>query len=151
MYWGPKSIVEVPYNGTAPMITDVIGGHVTLGLAPVATELPHVKNGTMKVLAVLTNRRDASMPHVPTMEQEGYPVYGTGWTGLMVSRRTPQPIFDAIASAVKAVSADESLRSSIVANGGQPIFNAPEAFEMEVRREMEYLAPIMAKYPPVNR
>ncbi len=148
---GLKSIVRVPYNGTAPLITDVIGGHVTAGLAPVATELPHVKSGTLKVLAVLTKDRADSMPQVPTMEQEGYAVYGTGWTGLMVSRGTPQPVFDAIVSAVKAASANESLRSSIAASGGQPIFNTPEAFESELQREIDYLAPILAKYPPVDK
>ena len=148
---GLKNIVRVPYNGTAPLITDVIGGHVTIGLAPVATELPHVRNGTMKVMAVLTTNRADSMPQVPTMEQEGYPVYGTGWTGLMVSRGTPQPIFDAIASAVRVVSANESLRSSIAASGGQSIFNTPEAFESELQREIDYLAPILAKYPPLDK
>jgi len=85
------------------------------------------------------------------MEQEGYPVYGTGWTGLMVSRGTPPPVFDAIVAAVKAVSADESLRSAIAASGGQPIFNTPEAFETEVRGEIAYLAPILAKYPPMEK
>lgn len=148
---GLKSIVRVPYNGTAPLMIDVIGGHVTVGLAPVATQFPHVKNGTLKVFAVLTRDRAGSMPQVPTMEQEGYPVYGTGWTGLMVSRSTPPPIFDAIASAVKAVSANESLRSSIAASGGQAIFNTPEAFEMEVQGEIDYLAPILTKYPPLNK
>lgn len=148
---GLKDAVRVPFNGTGPMITSVIGGHVTLGLAPLHMQTPHARSGTLKVLAIVSKDRAGTMPQIPTLEQEGYPVYGTGWIGLMVSRATPQPVFEAISSAVSAVASNEALRASIVASGGYPIFSTPAQFETDLKHEIEYLDPIMVKYPPVNK
>jgi tripartite-type tricarboxylate transporter receptor subunit TctC len=141
------SAVFVPYKGTAPMMTDVLGGHVTMGLPSTAFAMPHIQRGTFKILAVGSRKRFPLLPDVPTLAEQGYNVNADTWYGMMVAKDTPQPVFDAIVSSVKAVSKDPALLASIHTNGGQPIFNSPEEFEVEVQQERQLLEPIMIKYP----
>jgi tripartite-type tricarboxylate transporter receptor subunit TctC len=144
---GVGSAVFVPYKGTAPMMTDVLGGHVTMGLPSTAFAIPHIERGTFKILAVGSQKRFHLLPNVPTLAEQGYNVNADTWYGMMVAKETPQAAFDAIVSSVKAVSKDSALLASIHTNGGQPIFNSPEEFEAEVRQELQLLRPILQKYP----
>jgi tripartite-type tricarboxylate transporter receptor subunit TctC len=142
-----RSAVFVPYKGTAPMMTEVLGGHVTMGMPSTAFAIPHIERGTFKIFAVGSRKRFHLLPNVPTLAEQGFNVNADTWYGMMVAKDTPQAVFDAIVSSVKAVSKDPGLLQSIHVNGGQPIFSTPEEFEADVQQELQLLRPIMQKYP----
>ncbi len=144
---GVSNAVKIPYKGTTPMITDVIGGHVTLGLVTVASGAPHLKSGALKFLAIGSLDRFAAVPGVQTMQEQGYPVHLDTWYGIMVGRNTPQPVVDAIDAGIRAVSRDPGLLKAIDAGGGAPIFAGPQQFQREVEDELKSLTPLLAKLP----
>ncbi len=139
-----KNAIHAPYKGTTPMITDVMGGHITMGLVTVAAGLPHLKSGALKFLAIGSRERFPAAKDTPTMVEQGYPVEAGTWFGIMVARDTPSPIVDAIAAGIRAVSQDPELLKAIETNGGAPIFNSPQQFQREVEEEARALAPVLA-------
>jgi tripartite-type tricarboxylate transporter receptor subunit TctC len=143
---GVKNAVQVPYKGTAPMMTDLLGGHLKMGIPSASSGIPHLKNGTIKILAVGGVRRFPALPNVPTLEESGFNVLGDTWYGLMVARGTPNDVFEAIVTAVQSVSKKPELLAIIESNGGLPVFSTPAEFTEDVRRESDYLAPLGARY-----
>ena len=140
-------VINAPYKGPAPMMTDLLGGHITMALPAVASGLPHYKSGGLRFLAVGSAERFKLMPNIPTLVESGYQVFGDSWYGLMVSKDTPQPVFNAIVEAVKAVSTNPALLASIESNAGQPVFSSPERFAADVAKESAYLNGLLTKYP----
>ena len=145
---GIPEAVNINYKGTAPMLTDVLGGHVSLGIVAVTAVQSHQRAGTLKVLNVGSTERYRQMPNVPTLRESGIDLTADTWYGLMVPAGTPPAIFDAIAAAVKAVSTDPQLLATIEQNGGQALFTDPGAFAEHVRNEAQELDRLLKKYPP---
>lgn len=141
---GVKSAVHVPYKGTTPMITDVMGGHIAMGLATIAAGMPHLKSGALKFLAIGSRERFPAAKDIQTMYEQGYPVDAGTWFGIMVARDTPQPVVDAIAAGIRALAQDAELLKAIETSGGAPIFNTPAQFQREVEEEARALAPVLA-------
>ncbi len=139
--------VHAPYKGTGPMMNDLLGGHITMGLPAVSSGLPHYRNGRLKYLAVGTTERFNKLPNVQTLTEAGYNVIGDSWFGLMVPKDTPPRIFDGIWEAVKAISKNPALLATIEGGAALPVFSDPAAFALEVTQEMLVLEPLMAKYP----
>ncbi|MGE4241793.1 tripartite tricarboxylate transporter substrate binding protein [Ramlibacter sp.] len=145
---GLKDIaVHAPYKGTGPMMNDLLGGHITMGLPAVSSGLPQYRNGKLKYLAVGSAERFNMLPNVPTLKESGYNVLGNSWFGLMVSKDTPQRTFDAIWDAVKTISRSPALLATIEGGAALPVFSDPAAFAQEVKQEMLVLEPLMAKFP----
>lgn len=142
---GVANSVNVSYKGTTPMITDVIGGHITMGLITVSSATSHVRSGALKLLAIGSRERFPAAKDVPTMLEQGYPVQADTWYGIMVARDTPQPVVDAIVAGIGAVSRDPELLRAIDAGGGAPILNSPQQFQREVEEEIDKLAPMLGK------
>jgi len=141
-------VVHAPYKGTGPMMTDLLGGHITLGLPAVASGLPHFKSGKLKFLAVGSPERFSMVPHVQTLVEGGLQVYGNSWYGLMVHKDTPAPIFSAIVDAVKAASKNQALLNIIESNAALPDFSDPVKFAEDVRKETIQMEALMLKFPP---
>ncbi len=138
--------VNVPYRGTAPMMTDVLGSHIAMAVPAVTSSLGQIKGGAFRALAVGSKMRFDQLPDVPTLVELKYPVQGETWYGLLVAKKTPQPAFERIVQAVRAVSTDESLRAQIRAEGGTPVFNTPDVFQREVEQESEQLNTLLDRY-----
>ena len=144
---GLKDALQVSYKGTAPMITDLVGGHVKLALPAVPTALPLHRNGQLKVLAVGSPKRFPALPEVPTLVESGFPVFGESWYGLMVHKDVPEAVFNRIYEAVRVAAKDERLNTAIDNAGGVAVVGSPAEFKEDVRKEIEYLDGIAAKYP----
>jgi tripartite-type tricarboxylate transporter receptor subunit TctC len=144
---GLTKSVNVNYKGGGPMLNDLLGGHVTMVLPSVASGQRFVQQGQMKFLAVGSVERFPLVPTVPTLVEQGFKVFGDSWYGLMVAKDTPPQAFNAIVEGIKAVAKDKGLVDSIESNGGTPVFSTPEQFNEYARKERQYLAPLMAKYP----
>jgi len=143
---GVSDAVNVPYKGTAPMMTDVAGGHISMAVPAVTSSLAQIKGGLFHLLAVGSDKRSGQVPDVPTLVESGYDVHGETWYGLLVSKDTPQDAFDGIVSGIRHASQDRELIERIKGDGGEPVFSTPEAFAQEVRDESRRLDTLLDKY-----
>ena len=142
-----KDAVAVNYKGTAPMITDLIGGHITMGLPAVSASLQHVRAGSLRILAVGSSERFGPMKDVPTLIEQGFPVTGEAWYGVMVSKQTPAPILAEIVKGLQGVARDPEILKAIDTAGAEPVFSAPDAFAEHVERETRELDALIARFP----
>nr|MBF0686025.1 tripartite tricarboxylate transporter substrate binding protein [Pseudomonas sp.] len=97
-------MVHVPYKGAAPLVTDVLGGHVTVGLADVTTSAAHVKAGKARVLAVDGASRVAIAPDAPQMKELGYEGFeSNGWFGFLAPAKTPEPVVQKLSTEINRI------------------------------------------------
>jgi tripartite-type tricarboxylate transporter receptor subunit TctC len=109
---------HVPYRGTGPLITDLIGGQVQLAFVSISQVAPQVKAGTLRALAVSTPARTAALPDVPTLAESGAPGYSfDAWIAMIGPAGLPKAIVDADYQAVKAALASPEAQASLTAQG----------------------------------
>ena len=130
-------ILHVPYKGGGPMMTDMLGGHLSLGFTSVLTALPHMKSGKLVMLAAGSPKRSPIVPEVPTLNEAALPGYeANAWYGVFGPAGMPAEIAAKIQGDITRVLAEPAMREKIVAQGGEPIGNTPAEFDAFVRREM---------------
>jgi tripartite-type tricarboxylate transporter receptor subunit TctC len=137
-------LLHVPYKGSSPSISDLIGGRVMLTMDSLLQSLPHVKAGRLKALAVLGPKRTALLPEVPTIAESGLPGYAlTNWFGLLAPAATPKEIVAKIhADAVKALK-EPDINKKIADLGADVVGNTPEEFGAALRAESAQWAEII--------
>lgn len=130
-------ILHVPYKGSAPAMTDVLGGQVQLMFADGPTAVPQVKGGKVKALAVAQAKRSALVPDVPNAGEAGLPGYDAySWAGFVAPAGTPAEVVARLnAEIVKALSAPD-MRDALLTRGAEPQPGTPEQFAAFVRAEM---------------
>ena len=111
-------MVTVAYKGTAPLTSDMLGGHVQIGFNTIPPTLGNIRAGTLRALAVTTPARTALLPEVPTMAEAGVPASEAGlYFGLLAPAGTPQPIVARLNAELRAVVALPEVRERIAAVG----------------------------------
>jgi tripartite-type tricarboxylate transporter receptor subunit TctC len=120
-------LVHVPYKGAAPAITDVVGGQVQVMFAPAVNALPLVAAGKLRALAVTSAKRSLLAPDLPTIAESGVPGFEvTGWYGLAVPARTPEPAVARLnAETNRALGAAEVIEQ-LRLQGLEPVGGTPE-------------------------
>ena len=119
-------LTQVHYKGAAPATMDMIGGVVDTNVEALTSALPNVQAGKYRALAVLSDKRQPSLPDVPTFKEAGFPkVVGETWYGLSAPAGTPQPVLDKLSSALRQVVgsaefAQAMQRTGNVAHPGSP-------------------------------
>ncbi len=118
MYRAGIILQGVPYKGSGPAMTDLLGGQVTLMMDSLASSLPHIRSGKIKAIAMSTAQRVPQLPEVPTIAESGFPgLEGVGWGGLVVPIATPKDIVDKIGGDVRRILSDPAMQSRIVERG----------------------------------
>ncbi len=138
--------VVVPYKGTAPMMIDALGGHVSMGMPSLSVAMPHLRSGAFRALAAGSKERIPELPDVPTLIQEGLKMSAVTWYGIMVRTGTPDTAFNAIVEAVSLASKDPAVLRVIRSEGAVPLFGSPQAFEAEAAEEVATVIPLLQKY-----
>ncbi|MEJ8854455.1 tripartite tricarboxylate transporter substrate binding protein [Variovorax robiniae] len=129
-------MVHVPYKGTAPAITDLLAGNVTVAIDNMPAYMPHVKAGKLNALAVASERRTAAAPDIPTVSEAGLPGYVvTAWKGLMAPAGTPRPVIDKLHAAVVKVLAMPDVQKRMIDLGAEPAGTTPEQFGQFIQAE----------------
>jgi tripartite-type tricarboxylate transporter receptor subunit TctC len=128
---------HVPYRGSAPALTDLVGGSVDIMFDNLGVSLPLVKSGQLKLLAVATPKRMAALPDVPTIAETLPGFESAAWFGIVAPPKTPQAIADKINADV-----NEALRQSDIAQrlgqlSAEPIGGTPQATAAYMREEIE--------------
>ncbi|ASC68230.1 ABC transporter substrate-binding protein [Achromobacter denitrificans] len=111
-------ISHIPYNGTGQALTDVLGGHVDVLYASVASVLPQIKGGKLRALAVTSAARNDLLPDVPTIAESGIPDFDvTSWYGYWVPKATPRAVVDRLNQAMREASAMPAVARRLAADG----------------------------------
>jgi tripartite-type tricarboxylate transporter receptor subunit TctC len=136
---------HVPYKGSAPAITDVIGGQVDYMVETVASVAPHIKSGKLKTFGVSTAKRAAALPDVPTLaESAGLPDYDIGaWIGYGVPVGTPREVVQRLAGEMQKALAAPDLRERLFNAGLDPADVPFDQLPAFLRREQERYAAII--------
>lgn len=130
-------IVHIPYKGSGPAMTDLLGGQIPLMLDSLAAALPHIKGGRIKAIAVTTSKRVPQLPELTTIADSGYPGFeGVGWSGIVLPAATPRDLIERISADIRKVLAEPQLRERIIERGGVPDPNTPKEFSEFIRNEM---------------
>src|SRR5258706_598323 len=132
------AMVHVPYKGLSPALPDLLSGRVQLMFSSVVAILPHIKSGKLRGLALTGNRRLPSMPDLPTIAESGLPGYeASSWYGVLAPAGTPREIVARLnAELLKALAQPEG-RTSLLAEGAEPIGGTPEEVPAPSRYEKE--------------
>jgi len=105
---------HVPYKGSTPALTDLIGGQVQVMIGNLPPMLPHVKAGKLRALAGWGDKRVAALPEVPTFKELGYPdAEFYIWAGVFAPRATPEPVLARLRDAMRQVVADPEFRAAM--------------------------------------
>jgi tripartite-type tricarboxylate transporter receptor subunit TctC len=126
---GNLKLTGVPYKGGAPIMVDIIGGHLPLGVTSVLTVLPHVLAGTLRVVSVLADQRLPLFPDAMTPRELGLQgVESFSWYGMFGPAGLPPAITQQILRDLKKVTADPVVVKQFSDQGAQVVLNAPEEF-----------------------
>jgi tripartite-type tricarboxylate transporter receptor subunit TctC len=110
--------VHVSYKGTGPALTDVVGGHVDIMYAPLATAMPMIKAGRLRPLAVTASRRIANLAEVPTFQEEGIEDFEVAtWYGIWAPKGTPAEIVERLNAEIRKASRTESVKTTLQQQG----------------------------------
>ena len=131
-------IVHVPYKGTGPALTDLLGGQINMMVSTFASALPHVKSGRMRALGVTTVKRSPAAPDVPTLIEGGVAGYDySTWYGLLAPAGTPKPVIDMLNASNRKVLARDDIKQNLESQGVDPIVNTPAEFSAYMKSETE--------------
>jgi tripartite-type tricarboxylate transporter receptor subunit TctC len=128
----------VPYKGSGPAVTDLIGGQVDLMLDAPSVTMPYIKAGRLKAIAVIGKTRLAPLPEVPTFEEAGLKNFeAAGWQGLLVPTGTPAAAVAKLSGALMKTLEQPEVREKFIEQGLDPAPSTPEQFAAHIRSEIE--------------
>jgi tripartite-type tricarboxylate transporter receptor subunit TctC len=133
--------LHVPYKGSAPALTDLIGGQIDLIYDPVA--LPAIKAGQVKALAATGKFRHPELPDVPTTAEFGYPMNTSSWFGLFAPKGTPAPVVDRVAAEVQKALAKPEAKQRLETFSQYPDFEDPATFAKTVAQDSAMFADLI--------
>jgi tripartite-type tricarboxylate transporter receptor subunit TctC len=123
-------LVHVPFKGNAEVMNALLGGHVKAHFGLSASSLQHVRSGKLRVLAVTTEQRLASLPDVPTVAERGYPGYEiSSWQGAFAPAGTPRMVVDKLSTEIVRLIKTPEIQERIRKEGADPIGSTPEQFD----------------------
>ena len=129
-------VVPVPYKGSHPVSSSVLGGQIPFGVVDVPSAIANVKAGKMRALAVTSKTRISAAPDVPTFEEAGVPGYeAVGWFGSVAPAGTPRQIIQRLNQEMRKALAIPEVRERVIAAGTEPATTTPEEFAAYIREE----------------
>ena len=137
-------ILHIPYKGSSPALTDMLGGQVMMMFDNIPSALPHIKSGKLRALATTGAKRDATLPDLPTIAEAGVPGYESGvWFGLLVPAGTPRDIVAKLnAEAVKGTKSPDFVKR-MTDLGYNIIGSTPEQMTEMLKTEVNTWGPIV--------
>lgn len=131
-------MLHVPYKGTGPAITDLIGGQVQVMISTFASALPHVRSGRLRALGVTSAKRSPATPNVPTLMEQGVPDYDySTWYALFMPAGTPPAIVNKVNAVTRQALATEEMKQKFDAQGLDPWTDTPAELGAYLKSETE--------------
>ncbi len=137
-------IVHVPFSGGAPAVAAVVAGHTPVSFGSPQAALEHIKEGTVRALAVTKKTRSQILPDVPTMTEAGYPdVEGDSWVGILVPVGTPVEIVALLYRASAKILAQRDMKERLATLGYDVVASTPEEFADRIKFEIDMWAKVI--------
>lgn len=139
---------SIPYRGSSPAVTDLLGGQLPLALVDLTSAYPHVKSGALKAWGVTSPHRTRVAPEIPTLAEAGVPGYAaTAWMGLFLPKGVPAPIVQRLSKELRAVLARPDVQNQILALSAEPAFLDAGPFAAFIAVESKKWAQVIAALP----
>lgn len=130
------SVLHVPYKGSAPAVTDTIGGQTQIMFPSLFTAIPYVKSGKLRAMGVAGNKRSALLPDVPTLKEQGIAdVDVSQWYAIFAPAKTPKAVIDQLNKALNAVLTDKAVEKRLEDHGADVETSTPEQLKTFVQQE----------------
>ncbi|MBI3043063.1 MAG: tripartite tricarboxylate transporter substrate binding protein [Betaproteobacteria bacterium] len=130
-------LTHVPYKGTGPALTALLGNQISVFFSTYASALPHVKSNRLRGYAVTSVKRTTSLPQVPTVAESGFPGYEySTWYGLLAPAGTPRAIIDKLNREAVAVLKSENTRQRYLSQGVDPIPSTSAQYVAHLKSEV---------------
>jgi tripartite-type tricarboxylate transporter receptor subunit TctC len=137
-------LVHVPFGGGGPAVAAVVAGHTPISFGSPQAAMQHVKEGTVRALAVTSKTRSQLFPDVPTMTEEGYPeIEGDSWVGILVPAATPADIVAALHRESAKILAQPDMKERLATLGYDVVASTPEEFATRIKIEIDMWAKVI--------
>ena len=134
-------LLHVPYKGSGPMTTDLLGGQISMSFDTITPVLPHIKGGKLRALAVTTAKRSAALPDVPTLDEAGLKGFDLGtWFGVLAPAGTPKDVVTRLNTEMVKIIQSADFRKKMDDIGADPIGNTPEQMARQIKEDTERFA-----------
>jgi tripartite-type tricarboxylate transporter receptor subunit TctC len=131
------NMVDVPYRGNAPALTDLIAGQVQVMFADMPSSIEHVKAGTLRALAVTTPERSVFLPEVPTVSEFLPGFEASNWFGVAAPKNTPPEIIEKLNKEINVALAEPEMKARLADLGAAPLAGSPDDFGRFIAAEAE--------------
>jgi tripartite-type tricarboxylate transporter receptor subunit TctC len=139
-------LVHVPYKGSGPMLTDLIGGQIQATFNGLPSLMGQIKGGTLRPLAVGSAERSKVLPKVPTLAESGYKGFETSqWYGIMVPAGTPQPIIDRLQKEIAKSLKSKEDSKKMLEDGAVLVGDTPDQFGAFIKSEQARWGKVVEK------
>ena len=129
-------MVHVPYKGSAPLVTDLIAGQIQLSFDTITPDLPHIKAGKLRALAVTTAKRSPALPDVPTLAESGLSGFDMGsWFGLLAPAKTPPQIVARLNTEIVKILNQPDVQKTFADIGAQKVGDSPAQMAALIRSD----------------
>ncbi len=129
--------VHVPYRGSGPAMTDLMGGQVTVSIPGLSSAVGQVKAGTVKALAVTGTVRSTQLPNVPTLAESKPGFTMETWVGISLPPRTPPQVVNRLAALIEQAMKTPELQAQLTEQGVTPVYEGPAVISARMAREIE--------------
>ncbi len=137
-------IIHIPYKGSGPLATDLLGGQISMSFDTVTPVLQHIKSGKLRALAVTTGKRSSALPDVPTLDEAGLKGFNIGtWFGVLAPVATPRDIVARLNTEMVKVIQSADFRKRMAEIGAEPIGNSSEQMARQIQEETEKFAKLV--------
>lgn len=137
-------VVHIPYKGSGPLATDLLGGQITMSFDTVTPVLQHIKSGKLRALAVTTNKRSSALPDVPTLDEAGLKGFNIGtWFGVLAPVATPKDVVSRLNAEMVKVIQSPDFRKRMDEIGAEPIGNSTDQMGQQISSETEKFAKLV--------
>jgi tripartite-type tricarboxylate transporter receptor subunit TctC len=130
-------LTHIPYKGSGPALTDMLGGQTQVWIANAPVVLPHIKSGKLRALATTSEKRPAIAADVPTLAESVAPGYEADtWYGMFAPAKTPQPVLDKLHDDIVAVITSAEIREAFAAQGAEVVGNSSAEFTRKLHADV---------------
>jgi tripartite-type tricarboxylate transporter receptor subunit TctC len=140
------SLLHIPYKGSGPLTTDLLGGQVTMSFDTLTPVLPHIKAGKLRALAVTTGKRSSTLPDVPTLAESGMAGFDIGtWFGVLAPAGTPKDVTTKLADEMAKIIRSPDFAKKMAEIGAEPIGDTPAEMARRIQADTERFAVLVKK------
>lgn len=141
---GGVDILHVPYKGSGPLTTDLLGGQISMSFDTITPVLPHIKAGKLKALAVTTAKRSSSLPDIPTLDETGMKGFNLGtWFGILAPAATSKDVVTRLNTEIVKIINSADFRKKMEEIGAEPVGNTSEQMAKQIRDDTSLYAKLV--------